>query len=162
MKARFGFVSNSSSSSFILSFDKKPESIDEMKKILFGNKEVYVDPYANTSYSAVEVSETVLKDIKDQTPMTREQISEELSCGWIEGAPDFSSFRTKPDNRVSDFEAYEKAHKEFTDKLADKLIDEAKGKVMFLVEYADDTSYGSVLEHGGLFDHMEHFRISKH
>lgn len=162
MKIRNGFVSNSSSSSFIISFDKKPESIDEMKKILFGEKQIYSDPYDRTSYSAVEVAETVFNDIKEQDPMTKEQISEELSSGWIEGAPEFSSFRTKPDNREMDFEAYEKAHKEFTDKLADKLIEYAKGKVMFLVEYADDTAYGCALEHGGLFDHMEHFRISKH
>lgn len=39
MKIRNGFVSNSSSSSFIVSFDKKPSSAEELREILFGDKE---------------------------------------------------------------------------------------------------------------------------
>jgi hypothetical protein len=37
MKIRNGFVSNSSSSSFILKFDEKPTSVEHLKQILFGN-----------------------------------------------------------------------------------------------------------------------------
>lgn len=162
MRQRNGFVSNSSSSSFIISFDKKPESIDEMKKILFGDKEEYLDPYDCTSYTTVSVAETVFNDIKDQIPMTQEQISEELSFGWVPGAPQFSSFRTEKDNLHLDFEAYKKANKEFTDKLAYKIIKDSKEKVMFLVKYADDTAYGCALEHGDLFENIEHFVISNH
>lgn len=37
MKIRNGFVSNSSSSSFVVAFPKKPETVEEVKDMLFGN-----------------------------------------------------------------------------------------------------------------------------
>jgi hypothetical protein len=39
MKVRNGFVSNSSSSSFILQFDKRVNSSTELKELVFGNKD---------------------------------------------------------------------------------------------------------------------------
>ena len=45
MKIRNGFVSNSSSSSFVVAFDKKPETVEELKKLLFGEEEVYGNPH---------------------------------------------------------------------------------------------------------------------
>lgn len=60
MKIRNGFVSNSSSSSFIVVWDKKPQSIDEIKNILFGeleNLSVYGD-----SIDTIKLSETIFSD----------------------------------------------------------------------------------------------------
>ena len=39
MKTRNGFVSNSSSSSFIIALDKLPENAEEMHEMLFKSKE---------------------------------------------------------------------------------------------------------------------------
>jgi len=41
MKVRNGFVSNSSSSSFIVAWNKKPESVEEVKNILFGDAKTH-------------------------------------------------------------------------------------------------------------------------
>jgi hypothetical protein len=43
MKIRNGFVSNSSSSSFIVVLDKKPENPSELKKVLFGKHNIIVE-----------------------------------------------------------------------------------------------------------------------
>ena len=39
MKTRNGFVSNSSSSSFVVAFPKKPESVQDVLKYMFDGKE---------------------------------------------------------------------------------------------------------------------------
>jgi len=172
MKKRKGFISNSSSSSFILALDKKPESMEEMKEILFGTEEIYEDPYYEpncayfskraSGYPTSQVAQTVYDDLKDQQPMTKDSVSEEMSYGWLEGSPDYDSFRDTNKEHGVDWDAYQKASKEFRDKSADDLITEAKGKVLFVVEYSDDCSYGSALEHGPLFDNIDAYRISKH
>ena len=104
----------------------------------------------------------MFNDIKDQSPLTKEQISEELDNGWVEGAPEFSSFRTDSSNMRKDFDKYTRARKVFSDKTAEELISSAFGKLPFCVEYSDDSTYGSSLEHGDLFNNITNFRISKH
>jgi len=41
MKTRYCFVSNSSSSSFIVAFERKPKSVNELKCLLFDNEPEY-------------------------------------------------------------------------------------------------------------------------
>ena len=74
MKIRNGFVSNSSSSSFIVAFKKVPKSVAEMQKMLFGDEPYYKNPYfypedkkygSEPSWLAQEVSIRVFNDMKD-------------------------------------------------------------------------------------------------
>lgn len=74
MKIRQGFVSNSSSSSFIVVWDKKPESAEEVKKILYGNRDT-VGIYDYTM-SAQDLATVVFNDTKEATD---EEIIEKLS-----------------------------------------------------------------------------------
>jgi hypothetical protein len=48
MKIRIGFVSNSSSSSFIVAFRNKPKTVEEIKKLMFGDRRTF--PYAPTNW----------------------------------------------------------------------------------------------------------------
>ena len=161
-KIRYGFISNSSSSSFILALDRKPETIEDMKELLFGTDEFYPDPYRDGGYPTLKVAETVFNDIKDQKPMSRDQVFEELGTGWLEGAPDYNSFKDKTKDYGIDWKAYQKACREFQDNSADDLILEFKGKELYLVEYYDDSAYGCALEHGTVFDKICTYRLSKH
>jgi hypothetical protein len=74
MKIRNGFVSNSSSSSFVLVFDKKPKSVDEVQTILFGDKKTITmyDQTITTKDASIVISQDVrekkratLKDVID-------------------------------------------------------------------------------------------------
>ena len=76
MKIRKGFVSNSSSSSFIVLFDKMPTSRNELKDILFPGyswNDNVSDNDFYTPMSVVEVIETVFNDIQNQS----EQLTDE-------------------------------------------------------------------------------------
>ena len=143
-----------------------------MQELLFGTEEFYADPYydPNSSYFSSrvpgyptsQVAETVFKDIADQKPMTLEQVAEELGDGWLEGSPDYESFKDDTKEHNIDWEAYQKASKKFQVETAGELIAEADGKELYLVEYSDDSQYGCALEHGPVFDKIDAFRLSKH
>lgn len=63
MKIRQGFVSNSSSSSFIVIWDKKPTTTEEIKSILFSDHEI-IDYYGN-GFSTLELSEIILSETSE-------------------------------------------------------------------------------------------------
>lgn len=74
MKIRQGFVSNSSSSSFIVVWDKQPTSVDEVKKILFGNAEL--QSYYDYTIPTDKLAKIVFNDT---TEMDLEQLKEYIS-----------------------------------------------------------------------------------
>jgi hypothetical protein len=88
MKTRNGFVSNSSSSSFVIGFKQKPKSVAEMKRILFGKDDTVT--YYDESLSTDRIADTVYNDIKNQLPATVKQIDEEIRSGWFSGYPEIS------------------------------------------------------------------------
>jgi hypothetical protein len=67
MKIRTGFVSNSSSSSFIVAFAKVPESQEELQQMLFGDDEKF-SIYGDTFLTA-DVAAVVWRDLKVAKPI---------------------------------------------------------------------------------------------
>ena len=61
MKHRPGFVSNSSSSSFVVAFDKIPENVKELQHMLFGNEKIFAG-YEN-GYPVEEIAAIVFEDM---------------------------------------------------------------------------------------------------
>jgi hypothetical protein len=73
MKTRNGFVSNSSSSSFIVAFPRKPKSEKDVLDFMFGGKEGGIE---GLSYR--QVAERVYNDMKNLKRMTLDALVEEL------------------------------------------------------------------------------------
>ena len=171
MKIRNGFVSNSSSSSFIVIFPTEPKSVDDVKNFLFDKE----DEMYCKDYTVDQVAKTVWGDICDQKKNDYNIILKEFESGHlnIDGAPEYSDF-----SHITDFsqkvKAYKKANRKFANKVMNKFFNLRKLKLKeiakenieesaYIFSYADeDGSYGSALEHGDLFSKLKHIRISKH
>jgi hypothetical protein len=95
MKVRNGFVSNSSSSSFLVAFPRKPKNVNEVKEILFSpGQNDYPNPFVygmddkDTFWPVDQVAKIVWNDIKK--PATNEEMIECRDGGWFdtyEGLP---------------------------------------------------------------------------
>lgn len=181
MKTRNGFVSNSSSSSFLVGFEKKPDSVEELRQLLYGDKQSFPgygwDPKTQKTkaleYSTLELADRVYKDMENSATPT--QIVRTLAdvSDWdnddysIPGDPQESDFIIEnpedPYNNI-DWVAYGKARAEAARNLVrESLGVEHEKLVWYLFHYSDeDGSFFSILEHDGTFENLPHVCISHH
>lgn len=165
MKIRNGFVSNSSSSSFIVVFDKKPSSVEELQKLLFGDNDVYDGPYSG-SWPAKEVAEVVWKDLQGQSPLTVDELAGNVGGEASENYPEYiDGIWELKDGRLRErMSSLHYAACEVEDKrVAEEFAKENEGKSIFRFEYSDnDGALSTAMEHGDLFKRLKHIKNSHH
>lgn len=159
MKIRQGFVSNSSSSSFIVSFPKGFVPTKEaVKDYLFkgiDSIQEYGDPI-----STDDMAEIICRDMLEQTPNDEQSLIEEL--GGSRGGPRFEAFKLKSDSRNFDWEAYDAARKAYASGLFESRYDLAQ-EDLYIFSYSDnDGDPYTTMEHGGIFDSVKSVRFSHH
>lgn len=161
MKIRSGFVSNSSSSSFIVAFPEKVKTKEQLKQYIFGDAEFYHHPYPDLykveGYPANDVIDVVFAQL--QEPIDEFEIPSELTCGWINEFPDFH-YNGK--NTDEDYREYDKELKRVAAKVARNFANNNQGSYFYVFEFGDDSPVGCAIEHGDLFETLPHICVSKH
>lgn len=153
MKIRNGFVSNSSSSSFIVAFNDVPKSEKELQDLLFGEeKTIGVFDY---KVPTKDISLIVFNDLLNNKPATKEQITEELQSGMFEELMHYYCKTSwKEYLNKKDILAHERA---------EKFIQDNIGKKIFIFEYSDNAGIVfSTMEHGEIFSRLAYIWVSKH
>jgi hypothetical protein len=166
-KFRNGFVTNSSSSSFIVSLEKLPTTIKEVKKLLFKKDQVaYSACYSSECFSLNDVAERVYNEIQDAKPNDEESIKNELS-GHYDDGPDYCTYTSGLDYKSKEYkdayEKYIKDHEEFIEKKYKDFMKKNKDKIVVSLNFSDnDGPLNSAIEHGDLFNHIPHIKVSHH
>jgi hypothetical protein len=162
MKIRNGFVSNSSSSSFVVAFPKKPDNAEEVQYILRLGEHVVAYGEVMHGYDAAL---RVYQDILLQKANNKEEITESMEefyeteiearrqLGLDEDC--FSPISTKDLNRAN------KLVKKINKDKVDKFLKENEGSEIYCFHYSDNDGE-SVLEHGDIFNSVPNNVRSNH
>ena len=172
MKVRNGFVSNSSSSSFIVIFDCDPRgNPDYLKKILYGDRDEIVPQYADLYADFKTVSTDVLvshilSELEGKEPVGLKEVIDAIRFDMIDYYDNPLYGRNAPEYGTEEYELLqEKMDRESIQKAitaAEEFLKKSKGKQVFILEFEDGCQIGAQLEHGGTFDGLENIRISHH
>ena len=183
MKTRHGFVSNSSSSSFVVALPKEEElNFANLAKNMFpGNDDLrggFGTGYS-MGVSTPEAVRSVLEQIKENGIANDETLTETVGnlrygdCPeflrelakeepdyetMVYGSKNYSHQRhnMSPEESRAAWAKYDEASSAWREKVIQALKEHAvvNNLVWYTLEYGDDSSFGAAMEHGGVFSDM--------
>lgn len=169
-KFRFGFVSNSSSSSFVVAFDRAELTEEYLAEKLFGKT---VDEDENFIFNTIYDVDFI--NVGDIVKMIHNELApvETLEDGLLEEFRGMSQWDDKRFPKYPDWTEDEKEMEERwntfyaeSDAAADvayaEFMEKTKGMHLFIGEFHDDNMIGSMIDHGQVFRNVPHKRVSHH
>lgn len=160
MKIRMGFVTNSSSSSFIVAFDREINDVDDVVQVVTDivDRHGFVDIDPSLVSGALD---ELLRDADDRKPLIRAFASHLYP--YVRGGARVLSadggFEAEED--YYDCYYYYTDGSSFRERLK-SFIEENKDKYIYAFEIGDDTRVGSCLEHGNMLRRLPHIVVNMH
>lgn len=158
MKTRDGFVSNSSSSSFIIALEKPPKNAKDLRSMLWLFNDRVKNECSETEVKTNIITRRIFKDIRKTVPITRWKTIYDImlkgTC-YNNLMPDSDDFKS--------WNEYDKRCKETSKIIAKTFMQNNRKKKIYILEYGDnETDLEACIEHGNVFDGVRRLWISHH
>ncbi len=140
MKTRNGFVSNSSSSSFIVGFPKLPSSPEDLEKMMFDKPGIVQSSDFSLETPTIEIAKRVFDDMsKDNwkaSRLTKRTALKVVMEGYYPGMPPYDFNKVKESDKIR--KAYkDETGKDIYDETADKKVQKYYRKIYIAELKAD-------------------------
>jgi len=164
MKTRQGFVSNSSSSSFIVALDKIPKNKDDVKQIFYKGFDKSMCDCTEKLKETDKLSEILWNDIKKQKPTKSvKKLAEVISHGSVIDCLEPDSDDYVDSKTLKGWDKYQIVRDEYTELMAKMFLNANKKRHIYIFHYGDeDGNIFGHLEHGDTFDFVRHLTICCH
>lgn len=164
MKTRQGFVSNSSSSSFIVALDKIPKSKDDVKQIFYKGFDKSMCDCTEKLEETDKLSEILWNDIKKQKPTKSvKKLAEVISHGSVIDCLEPDSDDYVNSKTLKGWDKYQIVRDEYTKLMAKMFLNANKKRHIYIFHYGDeDGNIFGHLEHGDTFEFVRHLTICRH
>jgi len=178
MKVRSGFVSNSSSSSFVVAFPHKPESVRDLKEMIFGKQVWHWDWISEKDVPTHIIAKKVYAKIGEQAEI--EEVFESIRGGWFNSYllpnifPGHADCWDDPEYRAIDpgkpdslekqrlfWDKYANINDERAMAIAEAFCKGHEEAQVVVMGFSDNDGEG-VEEHTDIFKRLRHIRTSYH
>jgi len=152
MKFRSGFVSNSSSSSFLVPFVDKPKDAKELQSMLFSDRKYFNHPYNNVLYGTDFIAEHIFWEVSKKTNKKQiESFFKRLAYEDLEGKYPYDFGMSDKEWEIRHNKMEQEVVVLRDEKMKKFLKDYEKHHISFFEFSDNEGTLESALEHGDVF-----------